>query len=70
MHHKDIVFVCAFNFKFKDIEKKKNTHPKTTEYWPYIHKTTKKLNNTHPSSNAFSASVYIQTPLFFRKKIE
>lgn len=32
MHHKDFVFVCAFNFKFKDIEKKKNTHPKTTEY--------------------------------------
>lgn len=31
MHHKDIVFVCAFNFKFKDIETKKNTHPKTTE---------------------------------------
>lgn len=58
MHHKDIVFVCAFNFKFKDIEKKKNTHPKTTEYWPYIHKTTKKLNNTHLQMHSQLVSIY------------
>lgn len=58
MHHKDIVFVCAFNFKFTDIEKKKNTHPKTTKYWPFIHKTTTNLNNTHLQMHSQLVSIY------------
>lgn len=32
MYYKDIVFVCVFNFKFKDIEKKKNIYFKIIEY--------------------------------------